>query len=142
MPNTSKKEKMELNELYELAENSGVQVMDFALPENKAVTINMGENCYVGVDPEVFGRQCEEKVILAHEMGHIATGGFYDQNIDETARKKHEARAEKWAIERLVPKDALKKAIKNGCSDIESLAQHFSVTEKYMSQVLIYYMQK
>lgn len=132
---------MELDELYKLAEDEGVRVMDFALPENKAVTINMGEGCFVGVDPEVFGRECEEKVVLAHEMGHIATGGFYSPETDKTSRIKQEARAEKWAIERLVPKAALKEAIKNGCGDTHSLAEHFGVTEKYMSQVLIYYLE-
>lgn len=140
MPNTSKNEKMELEELYKLAEDKGVCVMDFSLPENKAVTINMGEECFVGVDPEVFGRQCEEKVVLAHEMGHIATGGLYSVEADKTSRKKQEARAEKWAIQRLVPKAALKEAIKNGCHDVQSLAEHFGVTEEYMSQVLVYYL--
>lgn len=140
MPNTSRNEKMELNDLYRLAEDRGVRVMDFSLPENKAITINMEEGCFVGVDPEVFGRECEEKVVLAHEMGHIATGSFYSAETDKTSRKKQEARAEKWAIERLVPKIALKEAVKNGCSDLSSLAEHFGVTEKYMSDVLIYYL--
>lgn len=142
MPNTSEKEKMELDELYKLAEDKGVRVMAFSLPQNKAVTINVGDDCYVGVDPEVFGRECEEKVVLAHEMGHIATGGFYTSETDKTSRKKHEARAEKWAIERLVPKAALKEAIKNGCEDVESLAEFFGITKEYMSQVMIYYLQK
>ena len=142
MPNTSKNEKMELEQLYKLAEDRGVHVMDFSLPENKAVTIDMGKECFVGVDPEVFGRECEEKVVLAHEMGHIATGGLYSVEADKTSRKKQEARAEKWAIERLVPKEALKDAIKNGCQDVQSLAEHFGVTEEYMSQVLVYYLEK
>lgn len=141
MPNTLKNGKMELNELYELAEDTGVRVMDFSLPENKAVTITTQKVCYVGVDPEVFGRECEEKVVLAHEMGHIATGGFYSAQTDETSRKKHEARAQRWAIEHLVPKEALKEAIKNGCHDLESMAEHFGVTADYMSQVLIYYLE-
>lgn len=142
MPNTLKNEKMELNELYNLAEQNGIKVMDFCLPENKAVTLSTGDGCYVGVDPEVFGRECEEKVVLAHEMGHIATGGLYEVGTDKTSRKKQEARAEKWAIDRLVPRDALKEAIKNGCSDIEGLAEHFSVPEEFMAQVLAYYSQK
>lgn len=142
MPNTSKNEKMELEQLYKLAEDNGVHVMDFSLPENKAVTIDMGKECFVGVDPKVFGRECEEKVVLAHEMGHIATGGLYSIEADKTSRKKQEARAEKWAIERLVPKEALKEAIKNGCQDVQSLAEHFGITEEYMSQVLVYYLEK
>ncbi|MBR2043626.1 MAG: ImmA/IrrE family metallo-endopeptidase [Clostridia bacterium] len=131
---------MELKDLYALAEAKGVRIMDFSLPENKAVTLKIAENCYIGVDPAVFGRECEERIIIAHEMGHIATGGFYTEDTDEEYRKKQELKAEKWAMEHLVPKTALKNAIKNGCHSLESMAEHFCVNEEYMSKVLLYYL--
>jgi Zn-dependent peptidase ImmA (M78 family) len=129
-----------LDELYRIAEEEGIKVLSFNLPKNKAVTVNIGDDCYIGVDPAVFGRECEERIILAHEMGHIATGAFYTEDTDEEYRKKQELKAERWAMEHLVPKSALKKAIKNGCHSLESMAEHFCVTEEYMSKVLLYYL--
>lgn len=131
-----------LSELYRLAEEEGIKVMSFNLPKNKAVTINIGDDCYIGIDPDVFGRECEERVVLAHEMGHIATGGFYDSDCSDFEREKIEKKAEKWAIHFLVPIKRLKEAVKNGVYTTSDLAEHFSVPVHYMEKVLKYYCEK
>ena len=121
-----------LEELYVLAEEQGVKIMSFNLPKNKAVTINIGNDCYIGVDPAIFGREYEERVVLAHEIGHIATGGFYDSDCSTLTRKKFEQKAENWAIHFLVPLELLKDAMKNGICTTNDLAEHFSVPTYYM----------
>lgn len=131
-----------LDELYRIAEEEGIKVLSFNLPKNKAVTVNIGDDCYIGVDPAVFGRECEERVVLAHEMGHIATGGFYDTDCSQLQRDKIEHKAEKWAIHFLVPIKLLKEAIKNGVYTTSDLAEHFSVPVNYMEKVLKYYTEK
>ncbi len=131
-----------LSELYRLAEEEGIKVMSFNLPKNKAVTVNIGDDCYIGIDPAVFGRECEERVVLAHEMGHIATGGFYDGDCSDFERQKIEHKAEKWAIHFLVPIKLLKEAIKNGVYTTSDLAEYFSVPVHYMEKVLKYYCEK
>ncbi len=133
---------MELNELYKIAEEKGIKVMDFPLSQNRAVTISTNGGCYVGVDPAVFGRQWEEKLVIAHEMGHIATGSFYHSDDDITTRRKYEARVHRWVINRLVPEQELKKAVKNGCTDICALAENFGLPESFMAEVLKYYSEK
>ena len=130
---------MELHELYELAEEKNIKVMDFSLPENKAVCIESESGCFVGIDPQVFTSAREEKVVVAHEIGHIETGSLYAVGSDSTARVKQEAKAEKWTVNSLVPLDQLKEAIKNGCCDVQSLAEHFEVTEEFMYSVILHY---
>ncbi len=142
MQNSSMIKDKTLSDLYKLAEEDGIKVMSFNLPKNKAVTVNIGDDCYIGVDPAVFGRECEERVVLAHEMGHIATGGFYDTDCSDLQRKKIEQKAEKWAIQFLVPIKLLKEAIKNGVYTTNDLAEHFSVPVSYMEKVLKYYSEK
>lgn len=133
---------MELNELYKIAEEKGIKVMDFPLPQNRAVTISTANGCYVGVDPAVFGREWEEKLVIAHEMGHIATGSFYNNGDNINERKLHEARVHRWVINRLVPENELKAAVKNGCSDTSELAEIFGIPESFMAEVLKYYSEK
>lgn len=130
---------MDLKELYKLAEEKNVRVMDFSLPENKSVCIEVDDGCFVGVDPAVFSSTREEKVVLAHELGHIQTGSFYAVGSDAASRSKQEAKAEKWTINNLVPLEELKKAIKNGYHDVQSLAEHFEVTEQFMYNVILHY---
>ncbi|MEE0947026.1 MAG: ImmA/IrrE family metallo-endopeptidase [Acutalibacteraceae bacterium] len=133
---------MELNELYKIAEEKNVRVMDFSLPENKSVCIELDDGCFVGVDPAVFSSQREEKVVIAHELGHIQTGSFYAVGSDSASRCKQEAKAEKWTINKLVPLDELKKAIEKGYCDVQSLAEYFEVTEKFMYEVILHYRKK
>ena len=139
MQNISKNVKISLNDLYKLAEEKGIHVTDFSLPENKAVTIELNNSCFVGVDPAVFGSLREERVVLAHEIGHIETGGLYKKGCTETSRRQKEAKAEKWAITCLIPYEELIKAGQNGFYDIPSLADYFDVTEEFMEKALNYY---
>lgn len=140
MRDMSKKEKMELDELYQLAKEKNIKVMDFPLPENTAVTLNMGEDSFVGVDPAVFGSKCREKVVLAHELGHIETDSVYSFKSEKNLRNSKEQKAEKWAIERLIPKEELFSQIKKiGYTDVPTLAVHFEVTEEFMDKAIKYY---
>lgn len=133
---------MELNELYELAKEKNVKVMDFALPQNTAVTVALGDGCFVGVDPEVFFSKRREKVVIAHELGHIETGSLYSVDANNTERIKKEAKAEKWTVETLIPLEKLEAAIKDGYGDVGALAEHFEVTEEFMLKALLYYRNK
>ncbi|MBE6729141.1 MAG: ImmA/IrrE family metallo-endopeptidase [Ruminococcaceae bacterium] len=133
---------MELNDLYEIANRNNIKVMDFNLPENTAVTIEIGDGCYVGVNPAVFTSSRQEKVVIAHELGHIETGSLYSVGENKTERCKKEAKAQKWAVESLVPFDQLKEAIDKGYDDNQSLAEYFDVTEEFMFNVLLYYRKK
>ena len=54
-------------------------------------------------------------------------------------RRKHENRADKWAIQRMIPEDALDDAVADGCTDIYSLADRFGVTEDFMKKAVCWY---
>ena len=81
----------------------------------------------------------DEKVVLAHELGHSMTGGGYDLALGSLMRVRLEKMAERWAIERLVPLCELKLAIKQGDEAISTLAERFGVTENFMEKVFEHY---
>lgn len=130
---------METNKLYTIAADNGITVDFFPLPQNKSVSIRTKGKEYVALDPEIFG--CQERVCLAHELGHCATAGFYNLHSPLDLREKHERRAWSWAIRFLVPLKELKKAQKEGYTDIGQLAEYFSVTQDFMQRTMDYYMQ-
>ena len=76
---------------------------------------------------------------LSHELGHCKTGAFYNIWAARDVRRKHEHRADKWAIQRLIPEEELDQAVAEGCTDIWSLAEHFSVTEEFMRKAVCWY---
>jgi hypothetical protein len=49
---------------------------------------------------------------------------------------RHEHKADKWAVEQLVPDWALDDAIAQGCTELWELAERFGVTESFMRKAV------
>lgn len=130
---------MKTEQLYEWAEANAITVEGFPLPQNKAITVQLDERYYVAVDPAVLCSNREERVCLAHELGHCETAALYNPYSRLADRQKQEKKAEAWAIGQLVPLKELKAALKNGLTDLSALCEHFEVTPAFMYEALLYY---
>ncbi len=128
---------METNKLYCIAEKQGVTVDRLNAKENLSVSVKLGDNCFVCIDSDLSG--ASEKVCLAHELGHCVTNSFYNVYSPLDIRGKHEKRADKWAIKKLVPKTVFERAIKNGYDNIYTLAEYFGVTADFMQKAVEFY---
>ncbi len=129
---------MKTEKLYKLADEQNITLDYFPLPQNKSLCVQMDDKYFIALDPLFFG-SAAERVCLAHELGHCSTGSFYNLYSSLDVREKHENRADKWAINVLIPEKELNKAIKHGCRDISSLAEHFCVTEDFVDKALKLY---
>ena len=128
---------MEIINLYNIAEKSGISVNFFPLKENKGIYLEIDGKEYIALSNKCS--TADEKVVLAHELGHCLTGGGYDLESGSLMRIRLEKMAERWAIERLVPLCELKTAIKQGDEAIPDLAERFGVTEGFMNKVFEHY---
>lgn len=129
---------METLKLYNLAEKSGITVDRFSLPENRSVSLLHDGKLYVALDSNIKTK-AEERVCLAHELGHCETLAFYNMYAPIDVRSKHENKADRWAIKRLVPEEKYRRALRNGYTDINSLAEFFDVTDEFMKKAVQYY---
>ncbi len=129
---------METLKLYNLAEKSGITVDRFSLPENGSVSLLHDGKLYIALDSNIK-TNAEERVCLAHELGHCETLGFYNMYAPIDVRSKHENKADRWAIKRLVPEEKYRRALRNGYTDINSLAEFFDVTDEFMEKAVQYY---
>ena len=131
---------MELLDLYIEAEENDVDIMSVDTDVTKSMSVMSDlDNCYIGLNPLMIDTTAEEKVLLAHELGHCMTGAFYNQYSKLDIREKHERRADKWAIKKLIPVDELKRAVKSGRESRYELAEYFNVTEDFMQKAMDYY---
>ncbi len=131
---------MTLSELYELADRLGVKIDDFRMQEIISASFPEG---YVAIDKYKVNDYTEEKVIIAHELGHVETGSFYTTGTSNLhIREKCERQADEWAILRTVPKDELDAEMKNGSTTVWELAEHFGITTDAMWKAILYYKQK
>lgn len=130
----------ELYRLYHLADENEVTVDGFDLGRRDALSFaDEDGRCYIAIDPFKLESVADEKSKLAHELGHCVTGSFYNQYAACDVRQQHENRADKWAIERLVPKDKLDRAVAAGHTEIWDLAELFNVTEPFMRKAAWWY---
>ncbi len=131
---------MTINELYNLAETERVEVAAFDLEKREALsTMDSDGQCYVAIDPRKVISSADEKTKLAHELGHCVTGSFYNVYSRCDIRQRHENRANKWAIKKLIPEDELEEAVADGYTEIWELADFFSVTEDFMRKAVSWY---
>lgn len=126
--------------LYHLAEKRNIPIERFPIPETGSLCVRsqLGRY-YIGMDPQAIETECDERVHLAHELGHCCTGSLYNRHAACDIRQKHEYRADRWAIKKLIPRDELEKAVAIGYTEPWELAEHFDVTQAFMEKAMEYY---
>ena len=102
---------MTLTELYDISESENVPVYSFQMNECESISVLQDGNCFVAIDPMKLQSETEEKEKLSHELGHCATGAFYNRYAACDICERHERRANIWSIKKLIPKDELLKAL-------------------------------
>lgn len=131
---------MEISALYKIAQQNNVEVLRFPLPETESMSIMTDAGaCYIGMDESVVDGGPQERVHLGHELGHCITGSFYNRYAAVDYRRKHENRANKWAVQQLIPVEDLDVAIAQGYTEIWELAEHFGVTEDFIQKAVCFY---
>lgn len=130
---------MQTDELYEIADENGIRIDVFPMPATKSAAVMSDGKCFVALDPNIITSNAAGKVCLAHEIGHCETASFYNLYSPLDLRGKHEKKADRWAIEHLIPPDELEKLIRQGCADIQTMADNFGVTVEFMEKALKFY---
>lgn len=126
--------------LYDLAEDHGVDVYWFDLGTAESLSLSMSDgSCAIAMDPWRMPTLADEKCKLGHELGHCETGAFYNRYATRDLRQKHELRANRWAYKKLIPKDELLDALRQGYREPWELAEYFDVTEPFLWGALEYY---
>lgn len=129
----------QLKQLYRFAEKRNIDVVNFSLPETVSMSLQSPEGiCYIAMDPHLPS-EAAERVHLSHELGHCVTGSFYCRQARQDLRQRHENRADKWAIRKLIPAGELDDAVAAGHTDLWDLAEYFGVTEPFMRKAVSLY---
>lgn len=128
-----------LSSLYRQCERKNITVVEFPLPENASMSLEADEKCYIGIDRKQLQNDADERTRLAHEIGHCITGSFYSRHTAVDSRQRHENRADKWAVRRLISESDLDTAVAEGHTELWDLAEHFGVTEDLIKKAVCLY---
>jgi len=128
---------MTINDLSDLAERQGHEIIYTSLPQTKSLTIYDEGKCTIGMDASLHG--IDELEHLAHEMGHCELCAFYGFDSDPITRLKCEYRANKWMYEHLVSFEDLISAVRSGYTSVWDLADYFNLRPETMGKILHFY---
>lgn len=131
------------DKLYLEAEQSGITVLCGAeLPLTKSVSLALPDGeLFIGIDDSAMRTRAEERVHLAHELGHCVTGAMYSIRCPIFTRGRCERIANAYAIKKLVDEDELRRIIdeRDGDISIWELSECFDVTEDFMRKAVKFY---
>ena len=131
---------VELLELYNYAEQQEIDVDWFSMESGASLSLPLPNGKYaIAIDPYKLGSIADEKEKLGHELGHCGTCSFYNRWATCDIRKKHENRADKWAVQKLISAEDLDAAVAEGCAEMWELAERFDVTHEFMKKVVCWY---
>lgn len=133
---------MNITSLYNYAEEIDVNIDTFKLHDVKSLAIRLEDYNAIAIDENKFDDSADLKTSLAHELGHYATSSFYNVDNHLDVRSKHEYRADKWAMERLLPKDEMEEALECGIVEVWEIAEYFEVTEDLVKKAMWVYFDK
>ena len=122
---------MTLEELY-LSIPPGIDLDYFLFDHTESLSAPVGDRFVVAIDPTKIRSEADEKLKVAHEIGHCVTGSFYSPGEDYFLRQRYENRADRWAMKKLLPEEELKKAVAAGYSEPWQLAEYFGVPEPFI----------
>ena len=129
-----------LPELYAQASQQNIPVLRHPMPQCGSMSLMLPDgSCFIGMDDRVTAGGTQERVHLSHELGHCLTGSCYNIYAAAALRARHENRADKWAIRRLIPVSDLDDAIAAGHTELWDLADYFGVTETFLKKAICLY---
>lgn len=131
-----------LKQLYDIAEDNQIPVINFPIQNESVEALSVCDDegsCLIALDIHKLGGSADHKVKMAHELGHCIQGAFYNQYSSADVRGKHEYRADKWAIQKIVPYQELVNACEQGYTECWQLADYFGITEDYVRRAFEIY---
>ena len=131
---------MELAQLYRDAQQRDARIFSHPITFAGAATIEVGGRYGIFLDFERLAGLTEVRGALAHELGHCATGCTHRVSSPYDLVSRHEYKADRWAIQRYLPFEALQEAMAAGCREPWHLAEWFQLPEPFVRRALNYYL--
>lgn len=137
---------MDLLQLYGYAEQKGVIVAPWKIDNRKACAIKMGRNYHILMNNCLIDGERDERVVLAHELGHCRSDRmYYLQDYCNPLYKANIAKAERKAKDEacrlLVSPDELKKALRENDTEYAA-AESLGLDIPTLREIVTYYTRK
>lgn len=132
---------MTVNELYVLCAREGIETHSVKCPKAEAISMEIEGTKYIGIDRGVFKSEYRERLVLAHEMAHALTDAYYSDLDNPVNVKRMEWRANKKAVEMLIPREELIEFLDENTT-VWDVSERFDVPVEMVKKAMWIYFKK
>jgi len=129
---------MDSLDAYRFAEGRGYDIEEYHGPL-QAFSLPVDGVCAIAFDPDQIKSSDEACEVLFHELGHCETLSFYYRGSCCAIREKQENKADRWAVKKLLPKEELEEAVRQGNREAWQLAEYLGRTEAFVRKAIELY---
>lgn len=105
----------------------------------KSLSVELDDKVYINIDEFKFETETEERVCLAHELGHCISGTLYTINHSNLYKGSPEYKADYLAGQSVMPIDELRDCILKGIIEYYELVEYVDITEEFVKRILYIY---
>lgn len=130
---------VELATIYDDIDHQKVRLILYNIGFSPAAVVEHQGRYGLFLDVEQCGGLRKMKEVLAHELGHCATGCTHRLSSQWDIIEKHEYKANRWAFETYFPPQEIAAAIQAGYTENWQLAEWFDMPEEFIQKAVDYY---
>lgn len=131
---------MELNKLYNIANNEKIKIYDTNIEDSDGIFVNINNINAIVLNYKKIDTSTKEKCVLAEELGHYYQDAVYSPFCSDVSFiSKQEFKAKKWAFKQLISPSKIKDLISKGINTKYEIAEELGVTEDLLCLAYQYY---
>jgi hypothetical protein len=130
-----------LDKLYNVAEENNIHLENHTLESARGLLVNFEDINMIIMDKSKLPNSKAKATVLAHELGHYETNGYYQYKSEFDLIEKIEYRADKAIWNKYIPHEKVKQAFENGIHSIWELSELFGFEEEFVARAVFYYKQ-
>lgn len=128
-----------IDELYDALSALGVMFFNYATVSTPAVAMQDRYASAIFVNERIVRTTAQEKVMVAHEAGHLMTGALHPFGASKENIARDEYRADKYAVHELLSPEEIREAVKDGVVEYWELSERFDLPEDFIEKAVYIY---
>lgn len=129
----------EISDFYNYCTQHNVAVIPFDRCPQPGATVRDQDFYAVFLDFTKIRSTRLLRGVCYHELGHLATGALHKVDSPYELVERSEHRANRWAAEHYLTKEAFLQAFRQGCTEVWQLADYFELPESDIRSALRYW---
>lgn len=130
---------MNIDDVYQKIQESGINVMHFGLPNIKSVSVETDGRYGIFINHNEIKDSDEEFIVATHEYGHCMTGSTHPLYSPFDVISRHEYKADRRSVLDFLSIDSIKEAIKYGCITPYEFSEYLDIPEQFVIKAFQHY---